>query len=90
MVSVWAPLEDLTNAEAHAVSLGLVGAILGIGWEAGLERGAAGLALTLVAIVFGLRRSSRPRAIAHKVVRREPWWFLASLTASFAVTVLLL
>lgn len=66
---------DLTYDEAHAMLLGLVGTLAGIGWQAGMREVVAGITVALVATAFGLRAAPPSVPIAGRIVRREPWYF---------------
>lgn len=71
-------LEDLTYNEVHSALLGLVGTLAGVAFRTGYESVAAGFTVCVVLVAFGLRRYGGDRtAIARRVIRREPWYFLA-------------
>lgn len=68
-------LMDLTYNEVHAMELGLVGVLAGVGWWYGLHEMVAVFTVGAIGIAFGLRRLPESKPIAARVIRMEPWYF---------------
>lgn len=65
----------LTYNEVHAMELGLVGVLAGVGWFYGLHEVVAAFTVAAIGIAFGLRRIPESRPVAARVIQREPWYF---------------
>lgn len=81
-------LAGLTYNEVHSLVLGAVGLLAGTAYRLGMQQTAAGFTLFVVAVAFGLRRTERELPIAQRVVKNEPWYFLASFVVTAGAAVL--
>lgn len=93
-----AVLRDLDYNEAHAMELGLLGTLAAVGWHLGYHDFVAYGTAFLLAVMFGLgntflhavgpkmRGKLERNAIARKMIRMNPWYFLLVYMASAGVT----
>lgn len=89
----------ITINEIHALQLGVAGLLAGIGYTTGYRGFAAGASILLVTYailgfpVFQSMNHDNPKykkTIGMRTIKHEPWWFISSYMAFFALAILLL
>lgn len=68
---------DLTTTEIHAAVLGLSGAVVGAMLAVGMYGTALGLTAPVVAVALVIKKYVGENSKAERMIRREPWYFLA-------------